>query len=298
VRALIESDPRDVVLDGHFLYPDGVAVALLGTRLGVPTVLTARGSDVNVKCDNPVMLRWVRAAAANSAAVITVSRALADRLAQLRISAPLVEVLPNGVDLEKFRPLDRVACRDRFGVDGVVLASVGHLIEDKGHRIAIEAIADRPGTTLLLVGEGPERAALQHLATELGLQARVRFLGLVPHERMAEVYTAADALVLPSLREGMPNVLLESLACGTPVVATGVGGVAEIIKAPFGYLMRGRSVGALVEALDQLFSQRPTVEQTRAFAERFGWTATVAKQLRLYERVLELPANTHTWGAH
>ncbi len=283
----------DVVLDAHFLYPDGVAAVILGRRLGVPTVMTARGSDVNVKCENPVLRRWVRWAAARCAALITVSRALAAQLERLRIEAPRVEVLPNGVDLQKFQPRDRAAARSRLAVptEGTVLASVGHLIPDKGHHVAIEALTSLPEATLLIVGEGAGRAALAAQARRCGVDARVRFLGLVPHEHLGSVYSAADALVLPSAREGMPNVVLESLACGTPVVATDVGGIGEVLTSPVaGRLMAERTAGALCAALRDLLAAAPPTAEVRAFAQRLGWASVIERQVALYRGVLDAPA--------
>jgi glycosyltransferase involved in cell wall biosynthesis len=287
VRRWLAAGGRAAILDAHFLYPDAVAAALIGRRLGVPTVLNARGSDVNVKCATPYMLRAVRAAAAASSALITVSAALARRLQELDVRAPRLEVLTNGVDLEKFRPRDRAALRAALGVDGRVLASVGHLVEAKGHRLAIEALAAFPDATLLIAGEGPARKALARTAERAGVAARVRFLGLVPHERIAHVYGAADALVLASAREGMPNVVLESLACGTPVVATDVGGIGEVLTAPeAGRLMSARSTAALRDALASLLAAPPRTEATRAFAQRFAWAPVIARQIELYRDVL------------
>jgi glycosyltransferase involved in cell wall biosynthesis len=300
VRARLEPNAKDVVLDGHFLYPDGAAAVLIGIRLGLPTVLTARGSDVNVKCNNLVMRQWVKFAARNCSALITVSRALAARLTELRISAPVIEVLPNGVDFDRFRPVDRPTIRARLGVDGHVVASVGHLVPEKGHDIAIRALVELPGTTLLVVGEGPEKARLQSLADRLGVAARLRLLGHVAHEQMPEVYSAADALVLASVREGMPNVVLESLACGTRVVATDVGGVSEIVTSPaLGLLMRERSPAALVESLKRLIAEPIDSESTRAMARRFGWATVVERQIALYRRVLATHASVQrTQGDH
>jgi glycosyltransferase involved in cell wall biosynthesis len=287
VRRWLGENREDAILDAHFLYPDAVAAVLIGRRLGVRTVISARGSDVNVKCENAVMRRWVRWAAANCAALITVSRALAKRLAELDIAAPRLEVLPNGVDLDKFRPHERAAARARLDVSGRVLVSAGNLVASKGHDIAIEALAALPDATLLIVGEGPELRALQGLAQRRGVAARVRFLGLVPHERMAEVYSAADVSVLASAREGMPNVVLESLACGTPVVATDVGGIGEVVTAPVaGRLVRERSAAGLCEALERVFADPPVVASTRAFAQRFGWSAVIERQLALYRDLL------------
>lgn len=287
VKAHVAHSTEDTILDAHFLYPDGVAAALIGARLGIPTVVTARGSDVNVKGENPVMRRWMKWAGSHCAAIITVSQALADRLAQHGIEAPIVEVLQNGVDLRKFRPLDRAACRARYGARGRVLVSVGHLLADKGHHIAIEALAGMADTMLLIVGNGPQRAELTRLADKYGVASRVKFLGLVDHKDMPEVYNAADVLTLPSVREGMPNVILESLACGTPVVATNVGGIGEVITSPAaGELMTERSAAALREAVEALTARRVTLAETRAFAEQFGWGRIVDRQLELYRTVV------------
>jgi teichuronic acid biosynthesis glycosyltransferase TuaC len=287
VKAHRAESAEETILDGHYLYPDGVAAALIGRRLGIPTVITARGSDVNVKGENPVMRRWMRWAGAHCAAIITVSRALAERLSHHRIEAPIVEVLPNGVDLRKFRQLDRTACRARYGASGRVIVSVGHLLADKGHHIAIEALARMPREAMLLiVGTGPQRDELGKLAERCGVVSRVRFLGLVDHEDMPAVYNAADVLALPSVREGMPNVILESLACGTPVVATNVGGIGEVVTSPVaGELMPERTAGALSAAVAAVAARCVSSAETRAFAEQFGWGRVVERQLDLYRTI-------------
>lgn len=285
VRRLLGGSRTDVIIDAHFLYPDAVAAALLAKRLGLPIVMTARGSDVNVKCGNPIVRAWVRWAAANCAALLTVSRALAEVLSRRGIGAEIVEVVRNGVDLEKFRRYDQPACRK--GSTDRVLVSVGHLIPAKGHDIAIKALPSLPEARLLIAGEGPERRSLEKLAAHMNVSSRVRFLGFVPHDRMPEVYSLGDALLLPSLREGMPNVVLESLACGTPVIATDVGGVREILTSPdAGELMRERSPSALRDAYARLFSRTANAADTRRFAEQFEWKSVVEKQLLLYQRVL------------
>jgi glycosyltransferase involved in cell wall biosynthesis len=168
-----------------------------------------------------------------------------------------------------------------------MVVSVGHLVPAKGHAIAIEAVAGMPDVRLVVVGTGPEGPRLQRLADRLGAAGRVDFLGLVPHEEMPAIYNAADALVLASANEGMPNVVLESIACGTRVVATDVGGVGEVVDSPeAGLLVEERSAAALRNALARLFEQNTTVEETRRFACGFGWSAVVEKQLSVYRKVL------------
>jgi glycosyltransferase involved in cell wall biosynthesis len=267
------------------LYPDAVAAVVLGRRLGIPVVMTARGSDVNVKCQNPVMRRWVRWAASRCAAIITVSRALAERLASFDIAQDRLYTLPNGVDLQKFRPSADKSRRPP-GADTVLL-SAGHLLEAKGHHLAIEALTELPETSLLVVGEGPEENSLRALADKLGVSSRVHFLGYVAHEHMADVYGAADFTILASANEGMPNVMLESLACGTRVIATEVGGVGEVMTAPeAGAIMKSRRAASVVESVSALRKRGRSRDETRKFAERFGWDDTVQRQLALYEQVV------------
>ena len=289
VRQLAAAAGEGVILDAHFMYPDGVAAVILGRALGIPVVITARGSDVNVKATNPVMRRWMRWASKRSAAVITVSQALKDRLCGLGISADRVHALPNGVDLQRFHPDRARNLRSDYQLSGPLMVSVGHLIEGKGHHFAIEALTRLPTASLLIVGEGPERNNLERLAEELGVAARVRFLGLVSHDELAGIYGGCDVTVLASSNEGMPNVVLESLACGTRVVATDVGGVREVITAPSaGRMMTDRSAEALAASARRVLDDDVDRQVTREFASRFGWLDTVQRQLSLYERVAAL----------
>ncbi|MGZ9083182.1 MAG: glycosyltransferase, partial [Rhodoplanes sp.] len=177
--------------------------------------------------------------------------------------------------------------RSALAVNGPVLASVGGLIERKGHDLVIRALEHLPKVTLLIAGQGPERAALARLAAAIGVENRVRFLGSIPHERLSEIYSAADALVLASSREGWPNVLLESMACGTPVIASNVWGAPEIIKAPeAGVLLHDRTAGAIASAARALLAAPPPQEATRAYAERFSWQETTEGQVDLFSRIL------------
>ncbi len=275
------------VIDAHYFYPDGVAAALLGRRLGRPLVITARGSDLNLIPRHPLARRMICWAAAQADALITVSQALKDALTGLGVSAEKITVLRNGVDLNLFRPTLRDATRTRLGVAGPVLLSVGHLIRRKGHDLVIAALPHLAGHSLLIVGDGPERRALESLAASLGVADRVRFLGAILHDRLPEIYGAADALVLASSREGWPNVLLEAMACGTPAIAASVWGNPEVIAAPAaGLLMRERSAAGIANAVIQLSNAAPSRTETRRYAEAFSWEATTEGQLRLFNDVL------------
>jgi teichuronic acid biosynthesis glycosyltransferase TuaC len=280
------------LIDAHYFYPDGVAAILLGRILRKPVVITARGTDVNLIPLNSVPRRMICFAARNAAAIVAVSQALKDALIALGITPEGVTVLRNGVDLEMFRPGDRIAARAALDLKGKVLLSVGHLIERKGHDLTISALPKLKDCTLLIVGQGPDRQRLEALALKLEVLDRVRFLGVLPHEDLRNLYVAADALVLSSSREGWPNVLLESMACGTPVVATPIWGNPEVVSAPeAGVLTKDRSPEGLVEAVEKLFEAPPSREATRKFAERFSWNETSAGQVRLFEQVLANRSN-------
>jgi glycosyltransferase involved in cell wall biosynthesis len=275
-------------IDAHYFYPDGVAAAMIARRLRKPLVITARGTDINLVPRYRMPRRQIRWAAQGASAIITVCDALKTALAGLGVPEEKITVLRNGVDLRLFRPADREAERRRLGLNGTTLLSVGHLTARKGHDIVIRALVELPAVQLLIAGIGEEEAALRRLADSLGIAARVRFLGAVPQEQLRSYYGAADALVLASSREGWANVLLESMACGTPVIATDVWGTPEVVAAPeAGVLMRERSPRALVEAYERLFAAYPDRVATRRYAERFSWDATTAGQQALFARVLE-----------
>ncbi len=287
VKAAVAAQGGADILDSHYLYPDGVAATMIGRRLGIPVVMTARGNDVSLIPNHPVPRRLIIKACAQAAGIITVSAALKDGLVALGADPAKITVLRNGVDCDLFRPLDRQATRRRLGLEGPTLISVGHLIERKGHNFIIEAMADLPGFTLLIAGEGPERSSLERLIARLGLGDRVSMLGSRPHDELPDLYGAADAMVLASSREGWANVLLESMACGTPVVATPIWGTPEVVAKPeAGVLMTERSAAGVVEGVKRLFANPPSREATRAYAQPFSWDATTEGQIALFRKII------------
>jgi glycosyltransferase involved in cell wall biosynthesis len=291
-RLRAESGDFDLI-DAHYFYPDGVAAVMLGIALRKPVVITARGTDVNLIPRYRLPRSMIRFAARKAGGIVAVSQALKDRLIDLGIPAERVRVLRNGVDLDLFHPGSRSAARTRLGLSTPTLLSVGNLIELKGHDLVIAALPALPQHSLIIVGEGPEHLALEHLATRLGVAGRVRFLGRIAHESLPEIYSAADALVLASSREGWPNVLLEAMACGTPVVAANVGGTSEVIGAPeAGVLIERRTSEDIANAVKALFETPIDRAATRRYAERFSWDATTEAQILLFSDVLSGSANS------
>ncbi len=287
VKRLLARNAVDLI-DAHYLYPDGVAAVMLGRAFGLPVVLTARGSDITQLPDYLLPRRMIRWAMARADALISVSAGLKQAMADLGAAADRITVLRNGVDLTMFKPPtdggSRNALRAAWEIQGPTLLSVGHLIERKGQRLIIQALSHLPGWTLLLVGEGPEQAKLEALASHLGLAARVRFMGMQAHETLAQLYGSADISVLASSREGWANVLLESMACGTPVIASDIPGNPEVVQAREAGLIVERTAEAVAAGISALWVDLPSREKVRAYAERFSWEATSAGQLAVFAR--------------
>lgn len=287
LRRLIGEGRQFDAIDAHYFYPDGVAAVWLGRKLGLPVVITARGTDVNLIPLHAVPRRLIRGAIRHSAALITVSAALKEALVALGAPAGKVTVLRNGVDTAVFRPADREASRQALGLRGPTLISVGLLIERKGHHRVIEALTRLPEFSLLIVGEGPERARLAELVGRLGLSERVRLLGSRPHAELPGLYGAADALVLASEREGWANVLLEAMACGTPVVASNIWGNPEVVRTrDAGVIAEPNTAEGIAAGVRRLFSELPSRVATRTYAEQFGWDETTEGQIALFRAVL------------
>lgn len=281
------------LIDAHYCYPDGVAAALLARWLRKPYVVTARGSDLNLIARYRMPRAMMQWAARHAAANVAVSRALADIIAGWGIAPDRIHVLRNGVDLQLFMPIERAQARKRLGVEGSpVLISVGHLVDVKRQHIVIESLAALlpiyPDARLLLVGDGPLCGDLQELAARLELGDRVQFAGAVPQDELSLWYSAADVLVLASKREGWPNVVLEALACGTPVVASRVGGLPEILTGPeLGVLAEPDDVASFTSGICDVLQRAPQRRDLRAHAESMGWQPISAALLRLFRRAIE-----------
>ena len=292
LRRLIDEGFDFDVIDAHYYYPDGVAAALLARWFGKPLTVTARGSDVNLIGRHALPRRFMQWASRVASASIGVSQALVDRMHELGLDSRLQLALRNGVDLTRFKADgDPQALRARLGIAGQpLLLSVGNLVPLKGHDLVIEALSllrERAlDARLCIIGTGPLRAELEALAERKGLSAQVRFMGALPQDELAAWYGAADMLVLASEREGWPNVLLESMACGTPVVATAVGGIPEIVEPPLtGRIVEHRTAQGLADAAASLWQALPPREAVCGHARRFGWQETTQGQLNLFQSI-------------
>ena len=289
VAALLREGHRFDAIDAHYIYPDGVAATWLGRHFGLPVVMTARGTDVNLIPRYRIPRRLIQGAIRDAAALIAVSGALKDVLVQLGAPDDKVTVLRNGVETDLFHPpADRQAARYALGLKRPTLISVGGLIERKGHHRTIEAMPQLPDFELIIAGDGPERGRLSALIAIHGLGDRVRLLGPRPHRELPALYGAADASVLASSREGWANVLLESMACGTPVVAANIWGNPEVVRQKAGgVIYEPNTPDGIAAGVRRLFADLPDRAATRAYAEPFSWDQTTAGQLAVFRRAIQ-----------
>lgn len=293
IRNLIAEGFNFDLIDAHYYYPDGVAAGIIAKELGKPFIVTARGTDINLISEFSYPKKLIIKTADQAAASIGVSGALVEKLSALGVPRDKLRMFRNGVDLERFQPENKSEARDKIGLPatGKILLSVGNLIELKGHHIAIDALAKLPADIYLVIaGTGPERENLEHQAKQLGLSKRIRFAGRIENKNLKWWYSAADILILCSSREGWPNVLLEAMACGTPVIATSVGGIPEIVRnTAVGRLTNERTAESLIAAYWEIIANYPTRDIVRAYAENFSWDTTNDAQIALFRQISAKP---------
>lgn len=222
------------VLDVHFIWPDGSAVATLARELGVPYVITLRGKIF--ECTQPRAQEQCTYALKHAAAIISVSRQMAEVARDWGANSERIHVITNGVNKNLFYPRDRLACRRKLNLptDGALIVAVAHLKPSKGVGDLVEAMPT-VGRNVRLVIVGAEAMSgyaktLEQRIRQLHIDQRVILTGAQPFENIPLFLCAGDVCVLASHREGCPNVVLESLSCGTPVVASDVGAVRDILR--------------------------------------------------------------------
>jgi len=280
------------LIDAHFAYPDGYAASLLSRWLKVPFIVTLRGTEHRA-CRTPALRRRLLWGLDRATRVVTVANSLRDVVATAGADSGKIERVGNGVDTERFHPVDRVKARVSLGIpDGApVLVSVGGLVPRKGfHRVIdlLPPLRERwPGLRYLVVGgaspEGNYLADLQQQVDRLQLWECVHFLGAMPPEALKVPLSAADIFVLATENEGWANVFLEAMACGLPVVTTRVGGNPEVVEndtlgcvVPFGD-------GAAMQAcIEKLLINPPDRSVIRRHAEGHSWNARVTRLLAIY----------------
>jgi glycosyltransferase involved in cell wall biosynthesis len=284
------------LIDAHFGYPDGIAASRLSSFFGVPFMITLRGNET-MHCRD----RFIRSEMANAlrqaARVVTVSEELRTFAISLGADPEKVRTIPNGIDGAVFHPRDRRHCREAHGIDSAepIILSAGSLIERKGHHHAIRALAAvrRAGVParLLIAGgagrEGRYEDQIRKTVEECGMQAAVSFLGQVDAETLADLMAAADVLCLASSREGWPNVVHEAMGCGTPVVATAIGAVPDMIhSAEFGIIVPLNDQDALDAALLSALGRGWNRELIASWAGSRNWECVADEVLHEMQQIV------------
>jgi glycosyltransferase involved in cell wall biosynthesis len=254
-------DWKPDILDAHFVWPDGAGVYVLAQEAGIPYVITLRGKIYEC-IKKPQQKKLCQKALQGADAVISVSGLMAEEALKLGVKKEKIKIIPNGIDPNSFYIKDKSECRKTLNLplEKKIIVSVAHLGHRKGHFEVIKAMAHlSENVILILVGaeaQGGKKEDLVKAARESGLGERLIITGPRPYEEIPFYFGAADVSVLASYREGCPNSVLESLACGVPVVATEVGAVPDILPVPeAGRIVPRQTVKPLADALNELLGK-------------------------------------------
>ncbi len=264
------------MIDASFFFPDGPAAVALGRRFGVPVSIKARGADVHFWGRQPATAAQVLAAGRAADGLLAVSAAMRDDMIALGMPGERIAVHHTGIDHSRFAPAPRAPAKAALGVTGPLVVSVGALIPRKGHDRVIGAVAALPGVSLIVAGEGPERSNLEAMIAAEGLGDRVRLTGAVAHDAMPGLMAAADVMALASASEGLANVWVEALACGTPIVVPDVGGAREVVTDPAHGRLVAPDPAAIAAGIADLLAAPPDPAAVATGAARFSWEANAA----------------------
>ncbi|NQX88196.1 MAG: glycosyltransferase [Halioglobus sp.] len=296
VRRLVKEEQVDII-DSHFTYPDGLAATWLARRLGVKCTITLRGTEVphsrKVRRKRLLQTAWRQADR-----VFAVSDSLRRHALSLGLDEAKTAVIGNGIDTQLFRPLNKAEVRQQLDLkaNARVLVTVGGLVERKGFHRVIDCLPDLlqkfPDLVYLVVGgassEGNYEMQIRELVKQLGVEHNVRFLGAMTPDQLSLPLSAADVFVLASSNEGWANVILEAMACGTPVVATDVGGNSEVIcSEDLGMIVEFGDRAQLLETITLALDKRWSAASLIRYAENNQWSKRVDTILGEYDQLLE-----------
>lgn len=274
------------LIDAEFFYPDGPAAMKLSEALGIPFTIKARGADIHHWGRQPGCREQIVEAADKAAGLLAVSGALKADMVALGMDADKIIVHYTGLDQARFIPRDRSVEKAKLGITGPLILSVGALIPRKSQDLLIATLPALPDTTLMLVGQGESDWDYRQLAAKLGVADRVSFLGNVPHDDLPALFAAADVMALVSASEGLANAWVEALACGTPIVASDVGGIRELVKTPEAGRIVERTPDAIAAAITDILANPPSREAVAANVSTFSWDENARQLAAFFRRVV------------
>ncbi len=280
IRPHLRKFKPDLILN-YGIYPEGYAAVSAGRDLGVPVILCAIGSDLN-RIPDVISRRRTQSALRRATFVLTVSRQLRDQAVHLGAAPDRTQTVFNGCDTSVFTPGDRVRARVQLGIhpDTQLVVFVGRLDATKGLLELLDAcitlVPSHPRIALAFIGEGTLRDMLARRALDGGFGDKLRFAGACDSRDVARWLWASDAFCLPSYAEGCPNVVIEALSCGRPVVATHVGGIPDLVDSQSGILIPPRDSRSLAEALHRAL-KHPWDETAISRKFQRGWDQVAAE---------------------
>lgn len=265
-------------------YPDSYVALLIAKIFRVPLIVKVHGSDIN-QLKNRLVKRMVKYTLRNAHSVVCVSEDLKNKLIGMNINPEKIKVIYNGVDFNIFRPMDKYFARKKLSlpIDKKIVVYIGNLKALKGLQYLLRALSvlkaeeASPDSQLFIVGEGPYKKELENEVERYKLNGQVTFVGVKGHGEIPLWINSSDVVTLPSLSEGMPNVVLESLACGRPVVATNVGGIPEVLNdEKVGIVVPPKHEYLLAEALDNVLKGQWDENHIVQHVARFTWESNAA----------------------
>jgi teichuronic acid biosynthesis glycosyltransferase TuaC len=274
----------------YFLYPDGYAAVKIGETLSVPVIVMGVGSDVHSIGDRFSRMH-TRTVMKKADFVLGISEDLRERCVAMGAPPEKTRAMVSGCDLSVFHVKDCVEARKKLRIDPAseAIVYIGRMDPKKGLLELVEAAAALRSKHLnlhvFMVGDGPDRPLIENAIQAKDAGSYIHALPGCSFDEVADWMAAADVVTLPSYMEGCPNVILEALACGRPVVATNVGGIPEIMNDECGYLVPPRDSGALAEALASSLDRTWDAKSISAHWGR-GWETVAAELLVIFESVL------------
>ncbi len=296
------------VIHSHWLIPQGIIGAICKTLFGTRHIISVHGSDINYVASSRFLRFFFEFIVQNTDIITTNSTYTKSRVLQINDTVSnKTHVIPMGVDTEKFNAYGRDSLETYFDADCIILTA-GRLISIKGINYLIQSmpqILQRfPKAKLVICGDGPEKGNLQRLAEALNISERILFTGYISHDEMIQYYKSADVFILPSIeidgyKEGLGMVIIEAMACGTPVIGTNIGGITDIIKDEYnGLLIAERSPDDIAKKAVKILSNREYAEQLKQNAlvtvnSKYSWSRIAEEFGQIYTQLTEEEHESH-----
>lgn len=280
------------ILDFHWVYPDAFAGLRWAKKYNKKIIVTIRGNESICYFENSLRKKILVSTLQNVDHIIAVSNDMKKKVVkEYGVNDDKVTVIPNGIQPQQFKVLDKKKARMSCSLENnkKYILSLCRLSKEKGLKYLFEAFAElnKKDVELVVVGDGPLKGELSKMAFDLGIANKVKFVGSVLHEETIFWYNAADIYCLPSLWEGCPNVVIESLACGTPVVSTKVGGIPDLVpKEDYGFLVPSGDSRSLTDALDRALEKKWNRELIAQYGSSNTWDNVASEIVKVFQSVL------------